>query len=140
MRLRRLPIDVEERRVRARRSILENVTPPWILALIDRHVIGHDVQELSHVVAPEHLAKMLVTARAAQLFVDARMIDHVIAVATVRCGLQVRRAVESSDAQFREVRNRLRCRREIEFLVYLHPVGGFTHATQLVIGESQARV
>ncbi len=101
---RRLPVDIEELCVRARRSVLEHVPPPRILAR-DRHVIRHDVEHLSHLRMSERVAHSIEPEIAAQLAAYLRVIDDVVAVSTAGRRLQNGRAIEVVDTQFFQVGN-----------------------------------
>ena len=51
----RLPLDVEEARVRRRLAVLQHVRPPGIAAPGDAHVVRHDVHDLAHAMPLEGL-------------------------------------------------------------------------------------
>ena len=51
--LERPPIDIEIGCVKRARSIFEHVLPPSILRIVDPHVIGDEIDNLSHAVSVE---------------------------------------------------------------------------------------
>ena len=48
VRLERMPIDVEVRRVHRARPIFEHIHPPLIKRLGDAHMVGNEIEQLSH--------------------------------------------------------------------------------------------
>jgi hypothetical protein len=69
----------------------------------DAHVIGHDIQHLAKMVLAKRIAELLVANRAAQLSVDALMIETVVAVRAAGGSLKIGRAVHVADAQSFEI-------------------------------------
>src|SRR5262249_19365606 len=119
----RIPVDVEVRRVAARRAVFQHVPPPRVVGA-DRHVIRDDVEHLAEAGAPQRLGQARVAWRAAELAVGGSRIDDVVAVRAALRRLQIRRAVGGTHA---ERRGRIRDRRgrgEVEAGVELHPIGG----------------
>jgi hypothetical protein len=82
----RLPVHVEERRILARRSILQHVPPIAVLAA-QRHVVGHNVQHLAQPQLAQPGAEMVVPFFPAQLRVHPLVVHDVVAVQTARGGL-----------------------------------------------------
>ena len=81
-----VPVDVEEAVVAAVVTVLEHVVPVAIL-VAKTHVVGHDVEHLTETDVAETIAEALVCSAAAELFVDAAMVDDVIAMHAVGRGL-----------------------------------------------------
>nr|GFD16769.1 hypothetical protein [Tanacetum cinerariifolium] len=52
-RVRRIPLDVEELRIRTALAPFQQVQPPGIIGPADGHVIGNDVQNQPHTVFPQ---------------------------------------------------------------------------------------
>ena len=123
-RLRRVPIDVEVRRVAARGAVLEHVPPPGIVGAADGHVIGNDVEHLSEPDAAQRFGEPRVSRRPAELAVHRARIDDVVAVRAALRGLQVRGAVEVADAEGGQIVRDRRGRGEVEAGVELDAIGG----------------
>src|SRR5580698_2104365 len=79
--------DVEESGVRAVRTVLEHIVPPWVV-LRCRHVVGHDVEKNSQSVAAGCLHEGIPCRLAAQIVADTAGIDDVIAMLAARNRLQ----------------------------------------------------
>ena len=105
----RVPFDIEEARARRRAAILEHVRPPRVAASRDAHVVGHDVHELAHTVAPERLDQTAIVALGAQRRVELPVVSDVVAVRAIGARLQERREVAVGDSERREVRDDPAC-------------------------------
>ena len=119
-----MPVDVEVLGVVAAVAVAEEVPPPAVLLAGYRHVVGHDVQDLAELVFPQRPAETSVSLGAAQLAVHAGVVDHVVAVAGARLGLQIGRAVGVAHTQRRQVGRDGRGGVEVEAPVKLEAVGG----------------
>ena len=95
----RVPLDIEVARVAARLPVLEHVPPPRVLRPRDRHVVGHQVDDMAQAVLAQRRDQPPVTLRTPQLAVHAPRIHDVIAVPAAGCRLQVRRGVDVADAE-----------------------------------------
>ena len=102
-RLGRLPLDVEIRREVTRWPVFEHIDPPPVGRRGDRHVIRHDVEDLSQPCALQRRGESPEPFLAAELHIRSRVVDHVVAVGAAWCGLQIGRAIHVRDAQFRQV-------------------------------------
>ena len=122
--LRRVPVDVEVAGVHARRPVLQHVPPPGVGPPGQRHVVGHDVEHLTEVVAGQLCGEPAVAVGAAELAVQPAVVDDVVAVGAAGRGLQHRRAVQVADAKLGQVAGDGRGVVEGEARVQLHPVGG----------------
>jgi len=91
--LRRLPIDVEVRRIVARRTVLEYVPPPWIVGAHDRHVIRHQVEHLPKLVFAQRRMHPRMSSRTAEVLVDAPMVNYIVTMGATRSRLQIGRTV-----------------------------------------------
>ena len=106
----RVPVDVEvaRRSWTTGRSRARPTTTRWPAG--DGHVVGDDVEDLAEpVLGPARCGHARVAVLAAELLVEARVVDDVVAVRAARRRLQVGRAVEVAHAEVGEVR-RQRCR------------------------------
>src|SRR5262249_49789471 len=99
---RRMPIDVEVRRVWRFRAVLENVHPPQIFAA-GRHVIRDDVKDHAHAVSTQSLLKSQEISLASQLRIESGGIDDVIPVHTSTTAAQDRRCVDVSDSEIEKI-------------------------------------
>ncbi len=93
-----VPVDVEEGGVAASGAVFEDIPPEAVLAA-DGHVVGDDVEDLAEAVFAESFGEALVGQGAAELFVDAPMVDYIVAVHGVRRGLEVGGAIDVRDAE-----------------------------------------
>src|SRR5215469_9637848 len=99
LRLWRAPVDVEVGCVPAGSAVLQHVPPPAVVAAGNGHVVGDDIQQLAEAIHAKAVAEPGVSLLAPQLGVDARGVDHVVAVAAARRCLQVGGAVEMADTE-----------------------------------------
>jgi hypothetical protein len=104
-RVRRVPVDVEERRELGGLAVLEHVHPP-----------GDAVRAGQRCEAFEAFG-------AAEFGVDLRVVDHVVAVQAAGARARDRRAVHMADAQAREVGQQRRGSIEAEIAVQLKAIG-----------------
>jgi hypothetical protein len=81
-----LPVDVEERGVAAGGAVFEHVPPVAVLAA-QRHVVGHDVEDLAELDLAQTVAEAFVGGGSAQLVVDPLVVDDIVAVQASRCSL-----------------------------------------------------
>jgi hypothetical protein len=98
----RVPVDVEIRRVHRARAVLEHVHPPGVRRA-DAHVVGHEVEELSHAVLGDRGAQLIEACRAAELFAQRVVVDHVIAVRRAGGRAEGRRNVDVGNAELVQV-------------------------------------
>ena len=99
-----LPVDVEEAGEAAGAAVAQHVGPPGV-GRIGRHVIGHDVEDQPQARRGERRRQGAQAFLAAQLGIDARGVDHVVAVLRARPRRGDGRGVEVADAEPREVRH-----------------------------------
>ena len=118
----RVPVDVEVGRIPALRPMLQHIEPPGVLG-DGRHVIRHDVDDQAEARAAQRGDKPAKRFLAAKLGIDARRIDHVIAMHRARTRGRNGRRVDMTDAQPHEIRHQPLGVREGEALVELQPVG-----------------
>ncbi|GMA90330.1 hypothetical protein GCM10025869_08590 [Homoserinibacter gongjuensis] len=89
------PVDVEEARVRGVLAEAQHIPPPAVGGgIADAHVVGHDVDEHPHPAGAGGAREPLEPVGAAAARIDARVVDHVIAVRGARGRGQQRREVE----------------------------------------------
>ncbi len=121
--LRRIPVDVEERGVGTVGAVLEDVPPPRVGAVVDGHVVGHDVENVAHPVLCEGCEQTFVRLGPPELLVDARVVDDVVTVRAAGARLQVGRAVEVTYPEVCKIGDDRRGVVEAEAGVKLHTVG-----------------
>ncbi len=140
--VRRLPVDVEERRVRRVAAAPQHVLPPGVAAGGHAHVVRHDVDDLAQAEPPLLRDEPRVRRFAAELGVEPLRIDDVVAVrAAGRCRRD-RREVDVRDAEVAEVGEDGGGVVEGEAGVQLEPVGGgdrCDRARSPARGRSRAR-
>ena len=95
----RIPVDIEKLRVTARRAVLKHIEPPRIVAAADRHVVRHDVDDHAEAGVPERADQAPEGLLAAELRIDPRGINHVIAVHRTRPRRHDRRSIEMTDVE-----------------------------------------
>ena len=76
---RRVPIDVEERRVGRLAAVFENIHPPWIFRTRS-HVVRHDIDKKAHVMLAQPLDKPVHFLLGTELGIDAQRIGYVVSV------------------------------------------------------------
>ncbi|CAA9567945.1 MAG: hypothetical protein AVDCRST_MAG19-2463, partial [uncultured Thermomicrobiales bacterium] len=81
-----MPIDVEERGVRGRLAVLEEILPPGVVAASDPHVVRHHVEQQPHPPRAERRDQSVERRLAAELRIDDRGVDDVVAVAAAGLG------------------------------------------------------
>jgi hypothetical protein len=101
--LRGMPVDIEEKSVAARWSVLQNVPPIASTPAADGHVVGYDVQNLSEMISAQLLAKAIVRVSTAQLVIYPMRINHIVAMFAAGRGLQIRRAVNVRNTEFLQI-------------------------------------
>jgi hypothetical protein len=120
----RSPVDVEMIRKLGSLAVFEHVQPPGVVGVHHAHVVRHRVQYVAHAVLGEGGAEALQILIAADLGIDRVVVDDVVAVRAAGAGLEVGRAVDVGDAQFRQVGHDGLGVLEGERLVELQAVGG----------------
>jgi hypothetical protein len=119
-----IPVDVEVRRPRRARPMLEEVVPPVVGPAGDPHVIGHDVENLSHAMPGQRRRELRQLLFGADLPVQRSVIDDVVAMQAPGARLQPGRGVQVPDAQPGQVRDQGGGVGEGEVGVELDPVRG----------------
>ena len=121
-RLERLPIDVEILGVLRGMAILQHVLPPdGVVA--HPHMVGDDIQQQTQPLPLQLRRESGKAFRSAQLWIEAVVARHVIAVRAVRAGFKDGRGVEVADAQLLEVAGNGLGVGKREVFVHLHPIG-----------------
>ena len=115
--LRRVPVDVEERGVGRAAPVLEHVVPPVVVRAGDAHVVGDDVHDEAHAALLQRRRQRVQVAVRADLGVQARMVDDVVAVHAAGPRDQEGRGVDVRDAQGVQVVDQRGCIAEVEALV-----------------------
>ena len=85
---RRCPVDIEVVRVPARRTVPQQVPPPWVLASGGGHVVGHDVHHQLQPVLAQCSDEPPERDLAPEILIDARRVDNVVPVTAAMRGLK----------------------------------------------------
>ncbi len=120
---RRLPIDIEEFREAGSAAIFQNIQPPNIIAA-HAHVVGHNVKHLPHACRGHRRRELFVFFAAAELGIEAGVIDDIVTMHAARPGFQIGRGVTMADAQFRQIGHQIRGIAKAKPAVELQPVSG----------------
>ncbi len=99
----RVPVDVEMPREAAARAPFEHVVPPAVGRAAHAHVVRHDVDDRAHAPPPQRIDQPHERRLAAELGVDRRIIDHIVAVARTRLRGRDRRQIQMAHAEPREI-------------------------------------
>ena len=118
------PVNIEKAGVGRSLAILENIEPPRIVTAHHSHVIGHDVENQSHVVFMESGHKTVEVLDASDLWIQRAVIHDVISVHASGTSLQARRNVAVTDAKRGKVGNYLLGLIESKVAVELQAIGG----------------
>ena len=102
IRIWRVPVDVEIFRVAALPAARQHIHPPAVAAA-DRHVVGDDVDDQSQLMPAQLLDQPEQFRFAAELGIDARRIDHVVAMRRSRPRRHDRRSIDVTDAERCEI-------------------------------------
>jgi hypothetical protein len=121
-RFQRVPVDVEDRRVRRALAVLQHVLPPGVCRPGDAHVVRHQVDDVAHAVRAQRADPGGIGLVVADLGVQAGGIRDVIAVRAPRHRQQVAGRVRVRDPERVEIGNDRRGVREGEARVELQPV------------------
>ena len=122
IRLQRLPVDIEIRRVSGARPIFEHVHPPLIERFSDPHVVRDKVEYLAHRTRMELADPRLIILVRADRCVELVVIGDVVAVQAVRARLKIRRCIHVTDSQRVEIWDDLACLRKSEPPIELQSV------------------
>ena len=88
----------------------------------DRHVIGHNVDQLAQFQIRQFAAESIECLFAAEFLVDAGMIDDVIAMRASRSSLQVWRAVQMIDSERLKIGGKFPSGIEPKLGIHLHAI------------------
>ena len=105
----RMPINIEEMSVGRTGAVFEHVVPKRVLAADDSHVIRNDVENLAQAFLAKRGNHRGIIFRAAELRIQDRLIDHVVAVRAAGLRLEIRRRIEMAHAELCQIRRNL-CR------------------------------
>ena len=103
--LQRLPIDIEKICIGGGLAIFQNIEPPSIVGAHHSHMVGHDVEDLSHPMFMQGRDKLLVFLWRSNLRIQVMMIDDVVAVHTPCSSTQIRRRITMRNTQRSKVRH-----------------------------------
>ena len=121
--LERPPVDIEEGGIFGRAAVFEHVLPPGVGAAADAHVVGNDIEDEAHSMRVELGAECVERRPAAELVIDTRGIDHVVAMHAAAGRCPDGRGIEVGDTQARQIGHDLARGREREVRVELHAIG-----------------
>ena len=113
----RVPVDVEEGGEGRAAAVLQHVVPPVVVRAGDAHVVGDDVHDQPHVPLLQRGGQRVEVAVGADLRVQPRMVDDVVAVFAPRAGDQERGRVDVGDPQRVEVVDQRGCVAKVKVLV-----------------------
>ena len=103
LRLGGLPVDVEELRIGGAWTVLEYVQPPEVLVASDSHVVGNEVEDLSHSVPVQCIDEGRERLLVAHLRVECIVIGDVVPVRASGTRFQVGCAVDVAHTERVEV-------------------------------------
>ena len=118
----RIPVDVEERGIGRCGTVLQHIHPPGVVVSHDRHVVRHDVAQVAHAVARKRVDHRVEVRGRADLRIQHRVVDDVVAVSAARPRPQIGRAIEVADAEGRKIGDERRRVREPELAVKLNAI------------------
>jgi len=119
-----MPVDVEGGGVAGPRAVLQDVAPPAVQGLADPHVIGDRVEHETQAVRPDGIDEPGEVFLGAEIGVQDRMVDDVVAMFAARHGPIDRREVTVADAERAQVGHDFGDLRKGKSAVQLQPVGG----------------
>src|SRR5207249_1045700 len=97
------PVDVEEAGEWRARAVREHVPPPAVGARIGGHVVGHEVEDQTHVVPRELRDERVEVRFRAELLVEAAVIADVVAVRARRARGKGGGRIAIADSQPRKI-------------------------------------
>ena len=100
---RRIPVDIEVGGISAGRAVLQHVPPPCVLTPADRHMVGHDVEQMAETVRAQGCAQARMRRLTAELSIDLVRINHIVTMCAAGRGLQRGRRIEVAHSESGEI-------------------------------------
>ncbi len=100
--------------MRRGRTPLQHVEPPGIIVVVHADMVGHEVENQSEIVLPQHGAQPLEAFLAAELRIELSVVGDVIAMRAALAGPHEGRGIEMGDAERLQVGHHGRGGVEIE--------------------------
>ena len=100
-----LPVDIEKFRIAGGLPIFQHVQPPAVVASHHPHVIGHDVENVSHTMLAQSRHELFEIFCASNLRIQQVVIDDVVSMSASWTCSEIRRGITMRDAQGGQVRN-----------------------------------
>ena len=120
-----LPVDVEGAGMRRGRAPFQHVEPPGIVGEMHADMVGHEIEDQAEIVFAQRLGETRESGFAAELRIEAGVIDHVVAVRRALARLHEGRGVEMRDAERLQVGHDLGGLLEIEVGGQLQAIGRY---------------
>src|SRR5258708_37668410 len=98
-----LPIDIERSSAGGFRSPFQDVEPPWIVGIVNAHVVGHEIEDEPDIRRSERSGQVPKCILAAEFRVERIEVDHVIAMRTDRTSLEKRESIKMTNAKSIEI-------------------------------------
>jgi len=118
-----VPIDVEEMTVGRERTPGEDVVPPRVIGA-DTHVVRNEVDQMAHPARVQRADHRTMLALVPDLGVEARVVDHIVAVLAPRSRAKIGRCIEMADPERVEIRHDPLAVGEVESRAELDAVRG----------------
>src|SRR5438445_4625078 len=120
----RIPIDIEELCIGRRFPILQNIKPPNIVAAHDSHVVGNDVENLSHAMLMQGRNEFVVLFESPDFWIELMVVNDVVSMHAAGPGTQIRRSVTMRNAQLSEIGDEFGGLQKREIAIELQAVRG----------------
>src|SRR5205823_8951628 len=118
----RIPIDIKELCIGRRFPILQNIKPPDIVAAHDSHVVGNDVENLSHAMLMQGRNEFVVLFESTDFRIQLMMVNDVVSMHTAGSGAQIRRGVTMRNTELSEIGDEFSGLQEREIAIELQAV------------------
>ncbi len=99
----RMPVDIEELRIPRARTVLEHVLPPRVGGMCDAHVIGHEVDDVTHATRAEGVDPAVEGVVISDFRVQLRRIRDVVAVSAPGHRFEITRCITVRNTERIEV-------------------------------------
>ena len=118
----RIPVNIKEVRIGRRFPILQNIKPPGIIAAHNSHVVGNDVENLSHTMLMQGRNELVVLFESTDLRIQLMMVNDVVSMHAAGSGAQIRRGVTMRNTQLSEIGDELGGLQECEIAIELQAI------------------
>src|SRR5260370_41507322 len=99
----RIPVNIEELRIARRFPILQNIKPPGIVTSHDSHVVGNDVENLSHAVLMQGRNEFVVLFETADFRIQLMVVNDVISMHAAGPSTQGRGSITMRNTELSEI-------------------------------------